>query len=240
MSHLPWKQLPEISFLADFFPTRFVPAAEFARASQSRKASCKILPNIVIPSQRLIVCMVSSRSWSMRHLHVLSVSLVSLPGLGLSHKTDGRLPKAQAAVQSLHWQGPVPVTDATETKITRHKTWLGTGLKKESHSVIYFLALLIAKTSSSIWGEDSKQRSRTPDTNGIYHKYIHSKPISLRHPICQTDFASFFPSISSSRGQHLACSYRTVRRYINQNPTCLSTAHLRGHLEKTVKDSLKL
>lgn len=139
------------------------------------------------------------------------VTLVFLPGLGLSHAIDGRLPKAQAAVQPCHWQGLVPVTAATETKIIMHKTSLRTDLKRESRSVIYFLALLIAKTLISIWGEDSKQRSRTPDTIRIRHKYIHSNPVSLGRPTSQIDFASFFLRISSSRGRYLACIYRKAR-----------------------------
>lgn len=190
---------------------------------------------------------------------MLIVIPVFLPGLGLSHTVDGRLPKAQAAVQPCHWQGLVPVTDATETKITMHKTSLGTGLKGECWSVIYFLAQLIAKSLISIWGEDSKQRNRTPDTHGIRHKYIHSNSISLGHPISQIDFASFFLSISSSRSRYVACIYGKARRYINQkllrqhrhnrhaarcitleNPAYPSTVHLRDHLEKTVKDLLKL
>jgi len=142
---------------------------------------------------------------------VFTATLVLLPGLGLSHAVDGKLLKAQAAVQPCHWQGLVPVTDTTKTKLIIHKTSLGTGLKKESQSVIYFLALLIAKTLISIPGKDSKQRSRTPDSNGIRHKYTHSNPINLGHPISQIDFASFFLSISSSRGRYLACIYRKAR-----------------------------
>lgn len=63
----------------------------------------------------------------MRHLCVLIVTLAFLPGLGSSHPIDGRLPKAQAALQPCHQQGLLPVTDATKTKITMHKTSLGTG-----------------------------------------------------------------------------------------------------------------
>lgn len=142
---------------------------------------------------------------------MFTVTLALLPDLGLSHTIDGRLPKAQAAVQPCHWQELVPITDAIETKITLIKTSLGTGLKSESQSVIYFLALLTAKTFISIRGEDSRQRSRTSDTNGIRHKYIHSNPTSLGCPIRQTDFASFFLSTPSSRGRYLACIYGKAR-----------------------------
>lgn len=108
----------------------------------------------------------------MRNLCVLAVTPVFLPGSGLSHTIDGRLPRAQAAVPPCHRPGILPVTDATETKIAMHKTSPGAGLKKESQSLIYFWDLLIAKTLISIWGEDSKQKSRTPDTGGI--RQIHS------------------------------------------------------------------
>lgn len=74
----------------------------------------------------------------------LHVTLVPLPGVSFFHTIYGRLP----AIQPYHWQGLVPVTYANETNKQKmmHKTSLGTGLKRESRSVIYFLALMSAKT----------------------------------------------------------------------------------------------
>lgn len=102
--------------------------------------------------------------------------------------------------------------DWNKNNTRKNLTW---NRSEEWISVIYLLALLIAKTFISIRGEDSRQRSRTSDTNGIRHKYIHSNPTSLGCPICQTDFASFFLSTPSSRGRYLACIYGKARWYIN-------------------------
>lgn len=124
---------------------------------KQKRAAWKILLSIVIPSKKLIAYTELSSSWSMSNLHA---TLVSLPGLSLFHAIYGRLP----AIQPCHWQGLVPVTYANETNKQKilHKTSLGTGLKRESWSVIYFLALMSAKTFNFFMGWRLKAELLTP------------------------------------------------------------------------------
>lgn len=125
----------------------------------------------------------------------LHVTLVSLPGVSLFHDIYGRLPD----IQPYHWQGLVPVTYANETnKKIMHKTSLGTGLKRESWSVIYFLALTERQDLISLW------ELLTPMGLDINKFTLAKSAWDILYPKLILHL-SFFLSISSSRGRYLAC-----------------------------------